>query len=65
MSQCSAKTAKHLITETTLYDSLGSQLVFWCQRYCWDSTGVTPDGFTEYTWGRWKWTIFDQYLTIL
>jgi len=30
-SRSSTKTAKHMITQTTLHDSLGT-LVFWCQR---------------------------------
>ena len=42
-SRCSTKTAKHRITQTTPHDSPWI-LVFWRQRSCGNSTGVTPSG---------------------
>ena len=42
-SQCSTKTAKRRITRTTPHDSPGN-LVFLCQRYPRNSTGITPYG---------------------
>jgi len=40
-SRSSTKTAKRRITQTTPHDSPGN-LVFWCQRSLWNSTGITP-----------------------
>jgi len=40
-SRCSTKTAKRRITQTTPHDTPGT-LVFWCQRFPRNSTGVTP-----------------------
>ena len=40
-SQCSSKTAKRRITQTTPHDSAGT-LVFWRQRSPQNLTGVTP-----------------------
>jgi len=49
-SLSSTKTGKHRITQTTSHDSPGT-LVFWCQRYPRNSTGVTPYGGAECRWG--------------
>ena len=49
-SQCSTKTAKRRITQTTPRDTPGS-LVFWCQRSPRNSTGVTPYEGAECRWG--------------
>ena len=43
-SRCFTKKAKRMITQTTPRDSPPGTLVFWCQRYPRNSTGVTPTG---------------------
>ena len=45
-NQCSAKTDKRRIMQTTPHNSPDT-LVFWCQRSSQNSTGVTPS-----RWGR-------------
>jgi len=49
-SQCSTKTAKRRITQTTPHDTPGT-LVFCCQRSPRNSTGVTPYEGAECRWG--------------
>ena len=49
-SQCSTKTAKLRITQTTPNDTPGT-LVFWCQRSPRNLTRVTPYEGAECRWG--------------
>ena len=52
------KTAKRRITQTTPHDS-PMTLVFWCQRSCRNSNGITPYGGDKCRWGGLKFT-FDE-----
>ena len=58
-SQCSTKTAKRRIAQTTPHDSPGT-LVFGCQRSPRNSTGITPCGGAKYRWGGSKSATFDK-----
>jgi len=58
-SQCSTKTAKRRITQTTPHDSPRT-LVYRCQRSPRNSTGVTPYEGAECRWGGSKSATFDQ-----
>ena len=58
-SRCSTKTAKRRITKTTAHDTPVT-LVFWCQRFPRNSTGVTPYEGAECRWGGSKSATFDQ-----
>jgi len=49
-SRSSTKTAKRRITQTTPHDSQGT-LVFGCQRFPRNSTGITPCGGAKCRWG--------------
>jgi len=39
-------------------------LVFWRQRYQWNSSGVTSNGGTRCRWGRLQLAIFYHYFAI-
>ena len=58
-SQCSTKTAKRTITQTTPHDTPGT-LVFWCQRSPRNATRVTPYGGTKCRWGGSKSATFGK-----
>ena len=58
-SQCSTKTAKRRITQTTLHDSPGT-LVSRRQRFPRNSTRVTLYGGTKCRWGGSKSATFDK-----
>jgi len=58
-SRCSTKTVKRRITQITPHDSLET-LVFGCQRFPPNSTGVTPCGGAKYRWGGSKSATFDK-----
>ena len=57
-SRSSTKTAKHRITQTTPHGT-PKTLVFWCQRYARNSTGVTPYEGAECRWGGSKSATFE------
>ena len=58
------KTAEHGIAQATPHESPGT-LVFCCQRYPRNSTGVTPYGGAKRKWGGLKSATFDEQLAIL
>jgi len=58
-SRCSTKTAKHMIKQSTPHDSPGT-LVFWCQNYSRNSTGVIPYRGAKCRLGGLKSTTFDK-----
>jgi len=58
-SQCSTKTDKLKIKQTTPHDSSGS-LVFWRQRSVRNSTGINPCGGAKCRWGWLKLVTFDK-----
>jgi len=62
-SRCSSEMAKPGITQTTLYDSAGTQ-VFWCQRSRRNSNGVTPNEGAKWRCCGFKSAVFDQYFVI-
>jgi len=62
-SRCSPKKEKRRITQTTPHDTPGT-LVFWCQKYPQNSTGVTPYGGVKCKWGGSKSSTFDKYPAI-
>jgi len=54
------KMAERRIMQTRWHNSLGT-VVFWCQRSCWNSNGVSPNRGAKHSWGWLKLQIFDQY----
>ena len=62
-SRSCTKTAKPSITLRTAYDSPGT-LVFRGRKFWRNSNDTTPNGGTNYRWGRFLAALCDQYLNI-
>jgi len=57
------KTAKRRIMQITPHDS-PMTLVFWCQRSCRNSNGITPYGGNKCRWGGLKLVTFGEKCAI-